>query len=137
MEQHQIVISASYSTTKIGSYFGLKSKCPKLFKANVVYQFTCLRDEGTTYIGETRRQLFRRVYDHTGKDQNSAIFDHLYQCLECQSSKNISDQFKVLKSCNKTNILSFESLLISKYRPTLNTQLGPGNSAMVSLSLYN
>ena len=137
MEKQEIVISASYSTTKVGSYFGLKPKCPILFKANVVYKFTCLRDEGTTYIGETRRQLFRRVNDHMGKDQNSAIFDHLYQCLECQSSKNISGQFEVLRSCDKSNILSFESLLISKYRPTLNTQLGPGNGAMVSLALYN
>ena len=136
MEKHEIVTSASYSTTKIGSYFSLKSKCTKLFQANVVYRFTCLRDEGTTYIGETRRQLFRRVLDHTGKDQKSAVFDHLYQCLECQSCNNISEQFEVLKSCANNNILNFEAMLISKHRPKLNTQLGPGNGAMVSLSLY-
>ena len=105
-------------------------------KNNVVYQFSCFRDENITYIGETRRQLFRRVEDHISKNNNSAIYDHLYQCMECQTANNIVNQFRVINRCNRYNIYSFESLLIAKHRPVLNTQLGPGRGTMVSLSLY-
>ena len=116
----------------------LKTKCLKLFRSNVVYKYTCCRDDYTTYIGETRRQLYRRVTEHTsGKDQESAVFDHIFQCKHCQLVKNISDCFEVIRSCQPGNILSFEAMYISKYRPRLNIQLGPGNGKMVALSLYN
>ena len=32
--------------------------------ANVVYQFTCLRDANSTYIGKTIRHLATRVKEH-------------------------------------------------------------------------
>ena len=136
MEDHDISILAAYTTTKVGSYFNLKPSCPQPFQSNVVYQFSCFRDESITYIGETRRQLFRRVVDHIGKDKNSAVYDHLYQCSDCQGSNNIFKQFRVIHKCTRYNILSFESLLIAKHRPLLNTQLGPGRGTMISLSLY-
>ena len=59
---------ASYTTTKVESYFNLKPRTSKLFISDLVYKFTCSRDESTTYIGETNRQLCRRAADHTGKD---------------------------------------------------------------------
>ena len=136
MEEHDVSILAAYTTKKVGSYFNLKPPCPQLFQSNVVYQFSCFRDENITYIGETRRQLFRRVEDHISKNNNSAIYDHLYQCMECQTANNIVNQFRVINRCNRYNIYSFESLLIAKHRPVLNTQLGPGRGTMVSLSLY-
>ena len=103
-----------------------------------MYKYTCHCDDGTTYIGETRRQLFRRVTEHiTGKDQESAVFDHICQYNDCQSVVNISDCFEILRNCQPGNILSYEAMYISKYRPKLNIQLGPGNGKMVSLSLYN
>ena len=126
---------AAYNTTKVGTYYKLKPPCPKLFLSNVVYQFSCCRDDNTTYIGETRRQLFRRVEDHNGKDQQSAVFQHLYNCTDCQSS-NLTDRFNILKTCGKGDLLSCEALMISKYRPKLNTQLGPAKGTQVSLSLY-
>ena len=137
MQTHQITTIAAYRTTKVGSYFNLKSPCPHLFNSNVVYQFQCFRDGNSTYIGETRRQLFRRVDDHCGKDKKSAVFDHLYKCSPCQSNNVISDQFKILRKCDKRSILSYEALLIAKNCPVLNTQLGPAKGTMVSLSLYN
>ena len=137
MEDNGIQISPAFRTTKVASYFNLKSSCPLLFKSNVVYQFVCSCDENTTYIGETRRQLFRRVEDHKGKDKQSAVFSHLYNCNACQSLQNISQQFRILKKCRRNNILSLEAILISKHRPVINTQLGPGKGTMVSLALYN
>ena len=137
MEDNGIQVSPAFRTTKVASYFNLKSSCPLLFKSNVVYQFVCSCDENTTYIGETRRQLFRRVEDHKGKDKQSAVFSHLYNCNACQSVQNISQQFRILKKCRRNNILSLEAILISKHRPVINTQLGPGKGTMVSLALYN
>ena len=136
MKDCGISILPSYTTTKVGSYFNLKPSCPQLFQSNVVYKFTCSCDKSATYIGETRRQLFRRVEDHIGKDKNSAVFDHMYSCQECQSTSDIHKRFQIIQKCGRNNILSFEALLISKFRPKLNTQLGPGRGTMISLSLY-
>lgn len=134
---HQVTTIAAFRTTKVGSYFNLKPPCPRLFQSNVVYEFTCFRDGNSTYIGETRRQLFQRVDDHRGKDKKSAVYEHLYNCDSCQSAPKISNQFRILKKCFGRSILSYEALLISKHHPVLNTQLGPARGAMVSLSLYN
>ena len=137
MKKMNISILASYTTTKVRSYFNLKDRCPKLFTSNVVYKYTCLRDEDTAYVGETRRQLFRRIEDHRGKDQNSAVFNHLQNCLICQSTDNICHQFTVLERCTPQNLLSYEALFIAKLRPVLNTQLGPTKGTAVTLRLYN
>ena len=136
MKDRGISTVESYTTTKVGSYFNLKPSCPQLFQSNVVYKFFCSGDKSATYIGETRRQLFRRVEDHIGKDKNSAVFEHMFNCLDCQSNKNIHKQFDIIHKCASYNILTFESLLIAKFRPKLNIQLGPGKGTMVSLSLY-
>ena len=47
-------VKAAYNTVKVRSYFSLKSKCSNLFESNVVYKFTCSRDEIVSYIGETQ-----------------------------------------------------------------------------------
>ena len=109
---------------------------PEILYSNVVYTYTCLRDEDTAYVGETRRQ-FRRVEDHGGKDQSSAVFNHLYNFSIFQSTDNICQQFKILQKCTPKNLLSFEALLIAKLRPVLNTQLGPTKGVAVTLRLYN
>jgi hypothetical protein len=136
LQNDDLRIKVAFSTTKVGEYFSLKSKCSTLFKSNVVYKFTCSRDRSTTYIGETQRHLFKRIQDHRGDDKNSAIFNHLYQCNQCQNVKNIAASFEILKHCTSTNIGSMEALLISKHWPSLNIQLGPGRGTIVSLTLY-
>ena len=136
LQNDDLRIKVAFSTTKVGEYFSLKSKCSILFKSNVVYKFTCSRDRSTTYIGETQRQLFRRIQDHRGDDKKSAIFNHLYHCNECQNVKNIADSFEILKHCTSTNIGSMEAILISKHCPSLNIQLGPGRGTIVPLTLY-
>ena len=137
MNHQDLTTIASYTTTKVGSYFNLKSTCSYLFKANVVYQFTCSYEKSCSYIGETQRQLFRRIIEHTEPNKTySAIFEHLQGCSQCQMETNICSRFKILQHCNIYNVTSHESLLISKHRPTLNTQLGPGNGTMISLALY-
>ena len=137
MENHGLTTLASYTTTKVSSYFSLKSTCSSLFKANVVYKFNCSYDKNNSYIGETQRQLFRRIIEHTQPNKTySAVFEHIEQCTDCQDAKNICDRFEVIQHCNPSNITSLESLSISKFRPNLNTQLGPGNGTLISLALY-
>ena len=53
---------------------------PMPLMANVVYQFTCLRDANSTYIGKTVRHLATRVTEHT--TSSSVIKEHLssYSC---------------------------------------------------------
>ena len=116
--------------------FLVLQNCSRPFNSNVVYQFKCSADQNVSYIGETKRQLFRRVADHTKTDKKSAVFEHLFMCTQCQNSKNIMDQFEIIKKCEANNIYSFEALLIAKFKPVLNTQLGPGQGTKTSLALY-
>ena len=137
MSRQGLTILASFTTTKVSSYFNLKSTCSPLFKANVVYRFTCSRDENCSYIGETTRQLFRRIIEHSKPSKKfSAIFQHIEQCRDCQNATNIGDNFNIMQHCTARTVTSHESLMISKFRPNLNTQLGPGNGRMISLALY-
>ena len=82
------------------------------------------------------KKIFKRVADHTGKDQKSAVLDHIGQCCECQQVNNIFSLFTVIEQGTSTNICSFESLWISRKLPVLNTQFGPSKGKMVSLALY-
>ena len=135
--KYHLSIRAAYTTLKVSSYFGLKSSCSNLFKSKVVYRFTCSGDQSTSYIGETQRHLFKRISEHTTKTTSaSAIFDHLYNCNECQNNADISKQFEILQQCAWYNILTFEALLILKYQPKLNVQVGPSKGTMTSLFLY-
>ena len=136
MEQYQVNIMAAYKSTRVGSYFSLKSNCSRPFNSNVVYKFKCSADQNVSYIGETKRQLFRRVADHTKTDKKSAVFEHLIMCTHCQNSNNIMNQFEIIKKCEASNIYSFEALLIAKFKPVLNAQLGPGQGTKTSLALY-
>ena len=135
LELHGLRVRATFSTTKVGSYFNLKSQCSTLFTANVVYRFTCSCDKSISYVGETRRQLFRRIEEHCDITQKSAVLDHLGGCDACQDH-NISESFEILQRCGRGNILSTEAMMICKLRPSLNTQLGPFKGAAVSLALY-
>ena len=126
----------AYRTTKVGSYYSLKSRCPEIFSSNVIYEFKCSRDEKISYIGETRRQLFKRVVEHTQTDQQSAVFEHLALCTDCQNVTNILNCFKIVKSCSSYNIFTLEAMMIDNHKPILNTQLGPEKGTLTSLVLY-
>jgi hypothetical protein len=135
LQQYGLEVLSAYSTTKVGEYFNLKTPLSHMFKANIVYKFTCLEDPNISYIGETKRQLFERIWEHRN-GKNSAIFDHLYSCTTCQNSPNIVDQFEILKHCTTKTILSAEAIMISKFQPSLNKQLGPSNGMLTSLKIY-
>ena len=143
MAQHGINIRAAYKTTKVGSYFGLKTKIPKLFKTDVVYEFRCPEDQDCHYIGETQRQLYKRIMDHlpgTSKQPtNSAIHEHISQCKGCMAQNNasLSNCFTILRNCNTGDVLSEEAICIKKFGPSLNTQMGPFKGSRVPTNIFN
>ena len=133
-EKHNVVIKPAYTSKKVSDYFNNKSKCSEAFDANVIYKYTCSVEPNISYIGETSRQMFRRIADHKGIDKNSAIFDHLFNCEHCQNS-DITSNFKVLKRCKKSDLYSLESMLIEEHHPKLNTQVASKGKA-ITLSIY-
>ena len=70
-----IDVKVVFSSFKVKNYFSLKCHTPMPLMANVVYQFTCLRDANSTYIGKTIRHLATRVKEHA--TSSSAIKEHL------------------------------------------------------------
>ena len=135
MLQHNIALLAAYRTTKVGSYFSLKSRVPALFKANVLYKFQCPRDENIHYIGETERQLFRRIEEHA-KKQDSAINEHIRQCIGCKAEKNIANSFDIFRNSTTADILSEEAICIKMFAPSLNIQMGPFRGARVPTDIF-
>ena len=71
-----IMIKVANKTSKVGNYFSLKDKINKFYRSRIVYKFQCPGDLDTQYIGETERQLFFRIKEHT-KPTNSAVFAHI------------------------------------------------------------
>ena len=79
-----------------------------LYKANVVYQFTCLRDANSTYIGKTIRHLVTRVKEHSTSP--SAIKEHLSSCTTCKDNYSCNS-FKVIDSANSDFEVSIKEAL--------------------------
>ena len=141
MLPYKLKVLPGYRTTKVGSYFSLKTKVPPLFKNNVVYKFVCPRDRDTQYIGETERQFFKRIEDHcsapTSSKASTAVFDHMYQCDGCTNEINIVGQFSIVRQCSSTDLYSHETLYIRKLQPSLNVKLGPFKGCRVGLKIFN
>ena len=98
-----------FKSFKIGQYFSLKDVTPKEIKANVIYKFTGSCDKSITYIGKTIRHLATRSKEHL--ENNSAIFDHIKTCQNCQSSNIENFQIRSTGNSDK-DIRIKETLLI-------------------------
>ena len=100
--------------------------------ANAVYQFTCLRDANSTYIGKTIRHLATRVRERTTSP--SAIKEHLSSCTTCKDNYSCKS-FKVIDSANSDFEVSIKEALHIKYKnPNLNKQLSTqGMSFMLKI----
>ena len=115
-------IKIVYTTAKVRDYFSNKDITPKPFLSQVVYQFTCLRDADTKYVGFTNRKLQHRAHEHL-RTGTTAIGDHISSCNECANGASL-DNFNILKKCrNATDSKIFEALLIKKINPSLNISL--------------
>ena len=75
------------SNKKIGKNFRCKDKQPLLMKSGIVYKLTC--SCGSTYIGQTRRNLLSKIEEHATSEK-SEVCKHLLQnpthCVEFNTS---------------------------------------------------
>ena len=139
---YNINLKSAYRTTKVGSYLSLKQPIPRLFKSCVVYEFKCPLDKDIRYIGETERHIFERIVEHcsitsTEKPKPSAIRDHILRCNTCASATNIAENFSIMRTCTKFDVLSQEALHIKKFKPSLNIQLGPYRGSRVPSNIFS
>ena len=138
MQKHHIIVMRAFRTTKVASYFSLKTKIPSLFKKDVVYKFQCPCDKDAQYFGETERQFFQRIREHCtpSASSQSAVLDHLLQCSGCGNNNNIVNCFSIVKQCSKLDILSQEALYIKRFQPSLNIQMGPFKGSRVGINIF-
>ena len=105
---------------------------------NSVYLFTC-ECQIETYVGQTRKILKSRIFQHGSAKRHSNIYNHTSQCeiflnarqnkygiapndTQCRSF--LLEHFKCLKSnlANWHERMGYESLCITQLQPTLNKQ---------------
>ena len=102
-------------------------------RSKILYRFTC-NGCNSIYLGKTKRHFLVRAYEHLGKsllrdklytynpknNNNSGILDHLHAKDECNGTL---DNFEIIGKANNDYFLRIkESLLINKYKPTINSK---------------
>ena len=126
IKQHlEVDISSYYTSCKVSSFFSLKSSTPFALKARVVYQYTCLSDSDTYYIGKSKRHLVTRAKEHVNpKESNqSEVKKHIFGCDQCKKSKLSLESFSIKKQCKDDYSARIsEALMIKKLRPKINNQ---------------
>ena len=135
-----IEITPIFKTTKISSYFNIKSRTPSNLQSNVVYKYTCSRDVNVTYVGNSARHLITRAKEHISdcKSNKSAIKNHILNCNSCldENPKFQVDQFSTMRKCNSAYEAKIhEALLIKKQNPTINKQMYANGTSFL-LSVY-
>ena len=115
-------------TLRLSHLFSFKDKTPKALRSCVVYSFKC-RCCSASYLGQTVRHLHTRVSEHlgfsalTGRKSCSPVMSSIFSHLNSTGHTASSDDFQILSSCSSPDeLLVRESLLISKYKPSLNIQ---------------
>jgi hypothetical protein len=96
-DKFDIDINLVYTTTKVGSFFRLKSMTPAPLVSCVVYEFRCLGDQTATYVGMAERNMTLRVADHIRKSSKTAVGIHRKSCQACQNTKLSTEHFKIQK----------------------------------------
>ena len=116
------------SSTRLSSLFPFKDKVPKFLKSGVVYLFKC-RCCSASYVGQTTRHLHTRISEHlgispiTGKQSSNPVMSSIFSHTNASGHSASFDDFKILSSCSDSyELMIHESLLISKFKPSLNIQ---------------
>ena len=112
--------------SNIGENFRFEDKQPILMKSGIVYKLTCLC--GSTYIGQTWRNLLSRIKEHPISEK-SEVCKHLLQNPAHRMDFNTST---ILGSENDTaRLLILESLFIQKQTPNLNNDFFQSSFLMI------
>ena len=90
-QKYNIEIKPAYTAEKCPTISTTKANARKL---SIRMSFTNILALNISYVGETSKQLFRRIKNHKEFDKNSATFQHIYNCKSCQNT-NFYENFKV------------------------------------------
>ena len=117
------------SPNRLKNHFRFKDQIPSSLNSKVIYKFTC-NICNDIYIGETKRHLLVRQYEHLGK----SIFTNKplrYSDKDATSIRKhshhsnhpteLSDFTIIGNASNNFHLKLKESLLIMKLKPSLNT----------------
>ena len=116
------------SSNRIRNAFRFKDRIPSSMNSNVIYKFKC-NICNDVYIGETKRHLLIRQYEHLGKSvltnkplkynekDATAIRKHCHHTNHPSDSTCFSS---IGSASNKYHLKLKESLLILKMKPSLN-----------------
>ena len=108
-----IDIRIVFTSFKVNNYFSLKCCTPLPVLANVDYEFKCLCDGNSIYIGKTIRHLATRVKEHGASP--SAVFNHLSSCETCKSNFSC-DSFSIIDSGKNEFEISVKEALHVKFK---------------------
>ena len=94
---NRVILRIIDTTWNIGHNFRLKDKQKTLMKYGVVYKLTC--SSGSSYIGQTRRNLINRLKGHSSSDKSEVCRRHsLRRCNTTASlMKRLQWRFDFLK----------------------------------------
>ena len=102
-------VTICFTARRLSSFLQVKDSRIKMLRSSLVYKYQCPADLGSSYIGETKRQLIRRIKDHF-TEKSSAICRHIQSC-EC--SNTFKSNFAVLKQMRTGfKLIIMEALLI-------------------------
>ena len=109
-----------HTTTKLKHYFHTKDPQSHPKRSNVVYRPNC--SCGSFYIGQTRRNLIKRLQEHQTSDTSEV-------CNHIQSNSDHKVDFNnpqiLTHSPDKYKLLILESLFIQQLKPDLNLDSTP------------
>ena len=132
---HNKRVKICFTRTRLRTFFAIKDATASCLRSSVIYKFCCSGDPNIAYVGETGRQLARRINDHI--NTNTAVTQHLQRCQMCDSNfSTILQNFTILDTANDDihrNIK--EALYIKQLKPSLNTQCTSGKRGYV-LNLF-
>ena len=80
LKNHNLILSSKPTTTLKSKLCNLKDKVKQIDQNNVIYRLDC-NDCDEIYIGESNRNLSKRMYEHENNvrnhNQNSLVFQHV------------------------------------------------------------
>ena len=131
-----IIFSSKF---RISNMISFKDRIPTFLNSLVIYKFKCGHCNAS-YIGQTKRHLQVRSYEHLGysiatnkklkwnKSKSTAVLEH---CVECSHSNDISNFEIIGRADSNFHCQLKESILIMRDKPVLNN-----NVTSTPLSLF-
>ena len=128
------------SGRQLSSFFSFKNRIPAFMRSRVVYKYTC-QCCGSLYFVQTRRHSCTRISEHSmevsplrGKKLATTSLSSIQAHIHHTHHTISPNDFSIISSCHSSSnfeLLIRESLLISKFKPSLNE-----NISSTPLSLF-